>query len=651
MKKRIPALIIAVLLTISAFGCNKTDRVLVDDGNGVKQNDFTKKPDDYIVKDGKSDYVIVHSNNADGEIVTAASELKYFFKEATGIELPLLQDNQSDGKRKKIISLGATSAAMLSLGSTGEELGVSDFRIAFVEESVYVTGGSGSGVLWGTYKLLNEFFGYKFYKEGIYALDRGVGNLNMRSGDKTYKAAIPLRADYSGMNLYGSTISSLRLGLMTDDKMSVGGRHNSLELLDTASYADKHSGWYSSSGDQLCYTAHGNAAELNSMIEEASDKLTDLFLASGAENKTYARFQMMDNKNWCSCDACKEKKEEYGAQSGAMLETCNRIGEAVTRKLAARGDERKIKIVPLLYNETEDVPVVTDPKTGEYGRSDKLGKLEYVTPLWACMARKKHRKAWADKENAAALDMLERMNAAFEEFWVWDYGSNYNNYLIPFDIFGNIAEDFKLLKNYKIGLYLYQLANSAKNVTGFNSLKTYLLSEFMFNPDRDVDELTDDYFRNVYGAGAAAMRRYYDEYRTLSAYNDADKDGMPAWDQSIYSQTMVQEEYWPRGTVYAWLGYIDEALEKTGNDGEIDGTVPADNSPEMIERNVMTDAVFAKYVYAAIYLKDDYSENLSFKLKLYNDVRKLNFHHVREEGSGMENLFPLANELGITKYI
>ena len=334
-----------------------------------------------------------------------------------------------------------------------------------------------------------------------------------------------------------------------------------------------------------------------------------------------------------------------------MLKTCNLIGERVNEKLRAADDDRKITIVPLLYNATENVPVVKG-ENGKYAMNKELGKLEYVTPLWACMAMKDHAKGWGDEENAAALDMLEKMNGAFENFWIWDYGVDFNDYLVPFDTFNSIKEDFEILGSYKIGLYLYQLANSARNVTGFNGLKVYLFSKLAFDPTLDIDELTENYFSHAYGEGATAMKKLYDEYRVVALYNGQDHGETGSWDQSIYSQTMVKTDYWKRGTLVRWQGYIQEALEKTGNDGVLtsqdSGTA---NSKGVYERNIMTDGVFVRYLYAALYLTDDYPANVEYKINLYNDVRGLGFNHVKESSDAGENVYVLADVLGIGDYI
>ncbi|GEM_PF-2338877 len=653
MRKKVIGSVSVLLIAVMAFvGCGKNEPVYIDDGGKTIDKECTVVEGSYIVKQGKTDYVIVTENNPDADITTAASELQTFFEEATGINLIFKQDKDTTGKEKNMISLGNTSYARLALGETGSELGISDYRVTTKDGDIFVLGGGGAGVLYGVYRLLDYMFGYEFYKEGIYTIAHDIYNLNYFNVDTTFQATIPFRADYSGMNLYGSTISSSRLGLMTDDEISVGERHNTLTLLNPDVYAEEHPDWYSPSSDQLCYTAHGNESELNAMVNAASDLLASELMQEGAESKTFARFQMMDNKNWCSCSACEAAALEYGAVSGAMLKTCNLLGKTITEKLAAAGDDRTIKVVPLLYLASENVPVSYNQATGGYERSESLGELEYVNPLWACMTMKNHAKAWSDDENKAALDMLDKMNCAFDEFWIWDYGVNFNNYLIPFDTFNSMAEDFRTLSKYNISLYLYQLANSARNVTGFNSLKVYLLSELMADPYQDIDELTEKYFDNVYGNGGGAMKQLYDEYRLLAVYNSGDHGEVSAWNQGIYSQTMLKEEYWPRGILRHWLDLLDEALAASGNDGTLESSaVPQANTAAMYERNIMTDGVFVRYIYAVLYMQDNYEENISFKLKLYNDVDKLGFSHVREQADANANLWPLREALGIGNYL
>ena len=67
----------------------------------------------------------------------------------------------------------------------------------------------------------------------------------------------------------------------------------------------------------------------------------------------------------------------------------------------------------------------------------------------------------------------------------------------------------------------------------------------------------------------------------------------------------------------------------------------------MYERNILTDSVFIRYIYAKLYLQENTTENLAFKQQLLDDVRNLNFYQIRELGS-VDNTYLLADELGLT---
>ena len=371
--KKIIAIICLVILSFTAVSCSGgKNEIPVDDGTKTISREVETVADEYIVRKGSCDYVIVTENAPSEDIQTAAAEFRTFFAEATGINLSVIQDKETTGKEKKMISLGSTSYARLALGSTGEDLGKGSYRVVTKDKNAFVIGGSAADVLAGAYRLLKYMFGYKFYQDGVYEIAHDVKNLNYFKVDKTVNAAIPMRADYSGMNLYGSTIASKRLGLMEDYHITVGTHHNSLNVLDMKTYQEKYPEWYATSGQQLCFTAHGDETKLNAMTDTVADYFVTQLMKEENLTKTYAAFSMMDvKKTWCECAACKAAEEKYGAKSGGMLVTCDRIGKRITEKLAELGDNRTIKIVTLLYLDTENVPV--EEKDGKYVRNSNLG--------------------------------------------------------------------------------------------------------------------------------------------------------------------------------------------------------------------------------------------------------------------------------------
>ena len=120
--KKIIAIICLVILSFTAVSCSGgKNEIPVDDGTKTISREVETVADEYIVRKGSCDYVIVTENAPSEDIQTAAAEFRTFFAEATGINLSVIQDKETTGKEKKMISLGSTSYARLALGSTGEE--------------------------------------------------------------------------------------------------------------------------------------------------------------------------------------------------------------------------------------------------------------------------------------------------------------------------------------------------------------------------------------------------------------------------------------------------------------------------------------------------------------------------------------------------
>ena len=653
--RKIGKLMVAMLLSVTCLaGCksnggannNSSDPIYIDNGQGTKEDlPYQIVSDKYFVKSGTTDYVIVIPENSDDILKTASQELRNFFNEATGVRPAVYTDVDELPNDVQMISLGQTKqfAERIRGGETPVSGG---YRMVTDGEDLFIKGGDSYGTLWGVYDLLDYMFNYEFYKKDVYEIDHNVTELNFFTIDETVAPNIPIRAGYSALSEYNSSITSLRYRLQSERTITAGEFHNSFIVLDPAKYnnvedsENYHPMWYTASVDQLCYTARGDENEYEEMIDTASEYFVGLLEAQ--PSKTHVFFQMQDTRTWCECTACKEAETKYQARSAAMLIACHDIHEKIMAKLSEKGDDRYIKVVPFLYHSTESLPVVLDSETGEYKLSDPSLDFSGVAPMWANLSTKKHASAYQDEDNKAALIMLDKLNVAFDDFWVWDYGINFADYLLPFNVFSIMSEDFSLLEDYNVGFHMYQCDHSAFNSTGFGALKLYLISELAWNANQDIEELTDKFFNAVYGDGAKAMKKIYDEYRALAAYNSVDHGETLAWSQTVYSETMLSKTYFPKGLVKAWLQDLDSALQsieylKTTNPLQY----------EIYEKNISADGIFARYIYARLYMESDTDENVNFKINLYRDVERLNFHEVRE-GSGIWNL---AVSLGIASYL
>ncbi len=606
----------------------------------------------YIVSRGNTEYVIVYPASCTSADSIAVEELQYRFQEATDIELVAYKDNQAIPAGKKIISIGDTTYAQSTLGVTGDSVGLEGYKISTNDQNIYIIG-AGNGVVGGTYKLLNKMFDYEFYKAGviagtdndaadIYTLNTGVTDLKFITINETQCPDIP----YMPTNYHGLREEDYYRYTFNNEGTLVAGTssdrwHNTFLALDPATYQDAHADWYytvttgilwwkDTNVWQLCYTAHGDEDERQAMISTAVDYYVALL--QEYPTRSYVSFSMEDNTEWCNCSSCNAAASTYGANSGAMLIMASEIRTGIMNKLADDGDTRDIKVLTMIYRSCEDLPAVGSTFDADFIADVDAEGLEGVVPIWATMDSKEHDTGWNEAGNETALAMLEQLDALFDEYWVWDYGVNFHDYLLPFNSFDTISEDFQTLRDSNVRLYLYQADHDAGNSTGFGGLRTYLMSKLRWDADADVDELTVNYFNAVYGAGGESMKALYDSYLVLAELNIA-----ADWDQSIYSDTLLDSEYWPSATLEIWLTYIEEAKTAIAPLQETD--------PELYQvylDNIIVESISVRYIYAMCYPS---KVDTAFKQALYDDAVK---YFVRVGENSSRDVTTLKDKLGLS---
>ena len=122
MKKIIILILTTVFLFSLCIAPISCDKKQVESEEGQQRytwdkgvHDFTapERQNDYIVKDGATDYVLVVPAKANDKIELAVDEFKVLFKRATNIEIPTIRDNSGDpiltNDNAKRISIGETS--------------------------------------------------------------------------------------------------------------------------------------------------------------------------------------------------------------------------------------------------------------------------------------------------------------------------------------------------------------------------------------------------------------------------------------------------------------------------------------------------------------------------------------------------------------
>ena len=215
-----------------------------------------------LVDNGKSDYKIVLEDEASIKEDEASWEIEDYFKEATSIKIKTVYESEvTYSDEAKLIILGDTKFTEKS-GVDVSKIPHDGFTLKTVGSNIFILG-ENAGVMYGAYEFLAQTLGFEYFVNGVYTLDKNVKDLDLPNLNFSDSPDFTTRAD--GWDLAGG--SATRSEGIHDPFIKPIGEplHNTFDWLPKKDYQSSHDGWYSTEGNQLCYTARGNEAELATM--------------------------------------------------------------------------------------------------------------------------------------------------------------------------------------------------------------------------------------------------------------------------------------------------------------------------------------------------------------------------------------------------
>ena len=615
------SVIFSLAFVVSAGCSGKTPENGGDTNNRTENYVGTVEAVDgeYFVQNGVSDYKIVVSENAAKEESVAASELAYFFNQATNISLTIEEENREYGENERIFAIGETEV-LQDRGVTlnKKELDSQGFIIKTVGNNVILCGGGEYGTLWSVYEFLSHTFHYDCLSADEIILDKNVTELPKYNFDiKSIPSINERYASTPHTNVDVTASHRMRfVNRETESFIQLGSIHDSFKVLPPEVYNDEtitetyHPEWYASNGKQLCYSARGNETYFNQMVETAFENMKIHILENPGKNNFM--FGQEDFNTWCSCEECARSKATYNTDAAVVIKFMNKLSVMVNDWLQTVTPGRKVVIYFFAYHQTTEAPVklvngTYQPIDSSVVCGENVGV--YYAPISA-----KFTKDFDDPLNATYKELLTKWSVLSESITLYLYQTNYRYYLVPYNTFNSMQQiyDFCASMNGK-GLYDQgQMDNQV--CTGFTYLREYLASKILWNSKCDVSYYTDKFFENFYRTAEAPMRAYYDELRSLFVYNE----NLQNMTGGIYD-VILKETYWPRNTLLRWLDYIDEAY----NSIKIYETA----NPALyatLYRRICIESIAIRYIYIELYCVDDAPDNYQMKVQFKNDALNCN---------------------------
>ena len=226
------------------------------------------------------------------------------------------------------------------------------------------------------------------------------------------------------------------------------------------------------------------------VIRLCSEGLRDLMRA----NPDGDVFSVSQNDcfNHCECPKCQEVAKREGSQMGPVLQLVNHAAEAVEREFP-----NKI-VTTLAYQWTRHPPKLTRPRPNV---------VIVLCSIECCFA---HPVATCDSEaNKAFCADVEGWSKIAPRLWVWDYVTDFANYLLPFPNHQSLGPNIRYYAEHNVkGIFEEDACDTVQDEMA--PLDGYVMAKCLWNPRYDASRATAEFLEAYYGEAAAPIRSYLD---------------------------------------------------------------------------------------------------------------------------------------------
>lgn len=634
-------------------------------------HDFTApQADGYIVKNGSTEYRLVLPETQDEFLTVAEEEFVFFFEQATGIKIPVIKesgDGLTHSKEAKYISIGNTKL-LASAGLAADEsvLGSQGVKIKTVDDSIYLYGGGQQGALYAVYDFLQIVFNWEIYYYDVWEMDENVKNVPMRNFDVTDIPDIELRSaswgpvhgniDNAGyrfrMQIGGYSQQIIPLG-DTEHGQLEAEIHNSDNIIPKAYWYDKHPAWFADSGGQICYTAHGDPEEYEELLNQATKVIVsgmNKYPKEEFPQYKYICFMIEDDASSCTCNACNNSLNLYGANSGAMVIFCNDLMEKVQEEIVkpenSKAYREDIKLLFFAYMRMLNAPVRYDSIEEEYApihpdlqlREDvgvfyaiNRGIMNYIIDVY-------------DDSSDEGRNNLEKWHALAKDgggMYFWTYCTVFTAYQFYLDSFNHFtSEGYQYYVAYDAKLFYNQGERQNKDLTNFDGLKMYLDAKLQWDCTLDEKVLIDNWFNAMYGSVAPMMKEFWGTQREWSIliYDKIGRLDKFSYNPQMFSSSVF--EYAP----------LLNFLEQCNDIQRVAYEMYGESDPktyEKIKRNIDLEWVPFAYMLLKLYGDSLLPSDRIESIKTYFYSLESTLNEIRERESSTMSVFKeIKNTLG-----
>jgi len=413
-----------------------------------------------LVRNGKSGYQIVIPEKPDSLELKAAKELQHYFELIGDLQLPVIQEGSE--KLNKGIYVGKTTL------TKNIKLIDNQLYIGINNNNLLIVGSDQRSTLYGVYTFLEEYMNCRFYAPEVEKIPTEDRIIISRNLSYSYLPDITTRTVHSRLFYENPDFADKRK--VTHEAfptyVPTARVHTFHLFMPEDVFFKSHPEYYALRNKQrlptqLCLTNPDVFSIVKDSVSVLLKRYPDADVISVSQD---------DNQQYCQCESCEEINQREESPSGSMIDFVNRIAREFPDKM----------ISTLAYQYTRKAPKFIKPE----------GNVLITLCSIEC-----DRSAPIRNNCRDFADDLIAWGALSDNIRIWDYTTQFTNFLAPFPNIHTLKSNIQLFRENNARWIFEQHSHQPSELF---ELRSYLTANLLWNPDINSDSVLQDFLTGYY---------------------------------------------------------------------------------------------------------------------------------------------------------
>jgi hypothetical protein len=462
-----------------------------------------------LAENGATEYKIIVPSTPSALEQRAAKVLQKYVQQISGVQL--LIEQEAKHEKTPGIYIGNTSKAdKVSPGKRTPE----SYQVQTDGKDVIICAGNGRGLMYGVYYFTETYLGCKKLSNDPAIVPKSnriklPGRIHEEHKPEFIYREAYYPAAHDAEYLEWNQLQSL------EDLWGLWG-HSYNKLVPAQTYFKTHPEYYA------LVKGKRQPSQLDLSNEDVFKIVAGELKKRMAANPDamYWSVSPNDDNGYCECDKCRAVDNEQGSPAGSLIKFVNRVAVTFPDK----------KITTLAYAYTHKAPRSLKPADNVY---------VFLSDIDAYRD-----KPLAEEGTAAAFRTdLKAWGGLTKNLFIWDYVTEFTNYLAPFPNFSTLQPNMKFFKDNGVKGIFAQ--GSGDTYSEWAELRSYVEAKLFQNPSADAKQLETSFIRDYYGNAAKYIQQYFDllQDKSMAAHRKLDIYGNPVNEWKSYLSPEALDEY------------------------------------------------------------------------------------------------------------